>query len=91
MMSAIVSFLFVLLAVIGGALVLLLALSPLSHRLLPRGGRKELEGIATVEDAVRACKATGLSGLELVAWAQGLGSVAVNVALDLPAVLGLRA
>jgi hypothetical protein len=73
-MSLIVNVLFLAFAAIGGALVLLLALSPLSHRLLPRGGRKELEGIATIEDAARAGRATGLAGLELVAWAQGMAA-----------------
>jgi hypothetical protein len=45
-----------------------------SMRLLPRETRTTVDGVATIEDAVAACRASGLEGIELVAFAQRLAA-----------------
>ncbi len=61
---------------LGGALAVAglgtWALSLPGLLLRPRVRRVEMDGIATLEDAVAACKRTGLRGWELVAYAQRL-------------------
>src|SRR5215212_4970913 len=52
----------------------LVALTVPGLRLLPRPGRVALDGVTTIADAVAACRATGLSGWELVASAQHLAA-----------------
>jgi hypothetical protein len=61
----------------AGALLFLLAFLPLtlrSMRLLPAPRRTTVDGVTGIDDAVRACRASGLSGLELVAFAQRLAA-----------------
>jgi hypothetical protein len=43
-------------------------------RLLPKERRTSLAGVTTLADAVTACRLTGLSGWDLVAYAQGLAA-----------------
>jgi hypothetical protein len=60
---------------VAGSLVYLAMFLPFtvrSARLLPKPGRTTVDGITTIEDAVKVLKTSGLSGLGLVARAQGL-------------------
>ncbi len=62
---------------LGGStlfLAIFLPLAAVGARLLPNSGPKRLEGISTIEEAIAAGKATGLTGLELAAWAQGIAA-----------------
>ncbi len=62
---------------LAGSLAYLLVFLPLtlrSMRMLPAGKRKTVEGITTIEDAAAHCRASGLSGWELVAHAQELAA-----------------
>jgi hypothetical protein len=43
-------------------------------RRLPKGGRTTLGDVTTIEDAVAACRRTGLQGWGLVAYAQNLAA-----------------
>ncbi len=61
--------------VAAGTIVFLLVFLPLtlrSMKLLPHPGTTTVDGVTTIEDAVRACRASGLSGLALVGFAQQL-------------------
>jgi hypothetical protein len=53
-------------------LLLFLPFSLLQARLLPPEGRTTVDGVTTLEEAVARCRATGLTGRALVAYAQGL-------------------
>jgi hypothetical protein len=55
-------------------LALFLPLAAAGTRLLPYSGPKRLEGVSNIEEAIAAGRATGLEGLELAAWAQGLAA-----------------
>ena len=60
---------------LAGALLYLAVFLPFtarSVRLLPKAGRTTLDGVTTVDDAVAECRASGLSGLALAAYAQRL-------------------
>lgn len=58
---------------LGGISVLTLSLLTLSLlRRLPKPGRVSMDGITTIEDAVKACRHTQLQGWNLVAYAQQL-------------------
>ncbi|HEX8997779.1 MAG TPA: transglutaminase family protein [Ktedonobacterales bacterium] len=57
-------------AATGGGTLYLLTL-PMTRR-LPNESRVSLDGVTTVQDAVAACRRTGLHGWELVAYAQRL-------------------
>ncbi len=56
----------------GLGVVALLAIPML--RRLPRPGRVALDGVTTIDDAVEACRRSGLEGWELVAYAQHLAA-----------------
>ena len=61
----------------AGALLFLAAftlLSVRSARLLPERDRTTVDGVTTIDDAVAACRASGLVGLELAAYAQSLAA-----------------
>jgi len=60
---------------LGGALLYLgffLPFSMRSARLLPPEPRSTVDGVTTLDDAVAACRRSGFSGVELVAFAQRL-------------------
>ncbi len=58
---------------LGGAFVITLTLLTLPMlRRLPKPGRVSMDGIITIEDAVKACRRTQLQGWDLVAYAQQL-------------------
>ena len=61
----------VLLAVLATFIVLYLQ-TPSETRLLSQEGRVSVEGVTTIEDAVAACRGSGLQGWDLVAYAQQL-------------------
>jgi hypothetical protein len=63
-----------LVVVVGSGMLVLLLLSLPGMRRLPRQRRVTLDGITTIEDAVKACRRTGLTGWELVAYAQQLAA-----------------
>lgn len=56
---------------VASAITLSLLTIPLLRR-LPKPGRVSMDGITTIDDAVEACRRTGLQGWELVAYAQNL-------------------
>ena len=56
---------------VASAVTLYLLSIPLLRR-LPKPGRVSMDGIATIEDAVEACRQTKLRGWDLVAYAQHL-------------------
>jgi transglutaminase-like putative cysteine protease len=60
--------------VISAGLCALLLLTLPGLRLLPKARRVTLEGITTIDDAVVACRRTGLSGWPLAAYAQQLAA-----------------
>ncbi|MCJ7625590.1 MAG: hypothetical protein MUO76_19015 [Anaerolineaceae bacterium] len=45
-----------------------------SYRLLPREGRTTVDGITTIEDAVRVCQESGKTGWELVEFARWISA-----------------
>ena len=57
---------------VGGAIGALALLTARMYRRLPTPGLVAIDGIATIADAVAACQRSGLSGWELVAYAQQL-------------------
>ncbi len=57
----------------GAAFVLYILTLPLLRR-LPKEGRVSLDGITTIDDAIAACRKSGLQGWELVAYAQQLAA-----------------
>jgi hypothetical protein len=58
---------------VASAIMLYLLTIPLLRR-LPEPGRVSMDGITTIDDAVEACRRTGLQGWELVAYAQNLAA-----------------
>jgi hypothetical protein len=67
-------FLLVLLVVILAAFVAFYVLTIPGMRLLPKESRVSVDGVATIEDAVAACRRSELQGWELVAYAQSLAA-----------------
>jgi hypothetical protein len=62
---------------VAGVVLFLLFNLPLTFRfmrLLPSPGRSTVDGVTTIDDAVRSCRASGLTGLPLVAYAQRLAA-----------------
>jgi transglutaminase-like putative cysteine protease len=57
---------------VGGSIGALALLTARMYRRLPTPGLVAIDGIATIADAVAACRRTGLAGWELVAYAQQL-------------------
>lgn len=57
----------------ASAITLSLLTIPLLRR-LPEPGRVSMDGVMTIDDAVEACRRTGLQGRELVAYAQNLAA-----------------
>jgi hypothetical protein len=56
---------------VASAITLSLLTIPLLRR-LPKPGHVSMDGITTIDEAVEACRRTGLQGWELVAYAQNL-------------------
>jgi hypothetical protein len=64
-------------SVVAGLVLFLAIFLPVAtfrSRLLPDKGPKRLEGIASMRDAIEAGRSSGLAGLELAAWAQGVAA-----------------
>ena len=61
-----------LIAPVVAGVAFLVAYSVAMQRRLPKPGRVALDGVTTIEDAVEACRRTGLGGWDLVAYAQHL-------------------
>ena len=57
----------------AGVLTVYLLTIPLLRR-LPKQGRVSMDGITTIDDAVKACKRTHLQGWDLVAYAQNIAA-----------------
>jgi len=58
----------------SAGIVLLSLLTASMLRRLPKPGRVALDGVTTVDDAVEACRRTGLKGWDLVTYAQQLAA-----------------